>query len=300
MDGRKQQWKAKSPGGCMFIFVGNMYPTKFSILRKLKKNPTWIKFIAGGILADGTSLWEDLQPIKQLMTEFENDLAMGHPEIFYSEVLNDENASANNLIDLSALPDVPFQDGDIPGGNFVIVDPSNDKANSDYVAIGYFEVHDGKPCLMELTNERLSPGDICRTAIQYCLRNNCRIVAYEANAFQYSLLYWHGQICTQIGVVGIEAVDIYSGSSSKNSRILTMLKAYAAGEHYISDQCKLEAHTEIAQFNPLRTDNVDNILDLLCYGPRVMVEFEEYVVYTNLIEQLTIDHEELPLHNTNF
>ena len=63
--------KAKSPEGCMFLFVANMYPTKTSILRKLKSNPTWVKFIAGGILADGTSLWEDLQPIQQLLSEFE-------------------------------------------------------------------------------------------------------------------------------------------------------------------------------------------------------------------------------------
>jgi hypothetical protein len=64
--------KAKSPHGCMFIFVGNMYPTKWSLLRRLKTNPEWIKFIAGGIIqkADGTieSLWEELQPLKQLLS----------------------------------------------------------------------------------------------------------------------------------------------------------------------------------------------------------------------------------------
>lgn len=58
--------KTKSPHGCAFIFVANMYPTKWSILRRLKANTNWTKFIAGGILADGTSLWEDLQPIAQL------------------------------------------------------------------------------------------------------------------------------------------------------------------------------------------------------------------------------------------
>ena len=63
--------KAKSPHGCLFIFVGNMYPTKFSLLRRIKDNPTWMKFIAGGILQkpDGTveSLWEELQPLSQLL-----------------------------------------------------------------------------------------------------------------------------------------------------------------------------------------------------------------------------------------
>jgi len=56
--------KAKSPTGCMFLFVANMYPTKWSILRKLKHNYTWIKFIAGGINHKGESLWEELQPIE--------------------------------------------------------------------------------------------------------------------------------------------------------------------------------------------------------------------------------------------
>jgi len=51
--------KAKSPFGCLFIFVGNMYPTPNCILRKLKDNPNWIKFICGGILSDMTSLWKN-------------------------------------------------------------------------------------------------------------------------------------------------------------------------------------------------------------------------------------------------
>jgi hypothetical protein len=48
--------KAKSPEGCLYLFIANMYPTKGSLLRKLKRNPNWIKFIAGGILSDGSSL----------------------------------------------------------------------------------------------------------------------------------------------------------------------------------------------------------------------------------------------------
>src|ERR1700744_5571513 len=32
--------KAKSPKGCMFLFIANMYPTKGSLLRKLKANKT--------------------------------------------------------------------------------------------------------------------------------------------------------------------------------------------------------------------------------------------------------------------
>ena len=292
--------KAKSPDGCMFLFVANMYPTKHSILRKLKANPNWIKFIAGGILADGTSLWEELQPAKQLFAEFRNDLAMGKPEIFYAEVLNDENASANSLIDLSKLPEVPTTDGDIPAGNFIIIDPATDKLGSDEVSVGYFEVHDTLPVLMELEEGRFSPGDTIRIAFKMALTHNCRLIVSEANAYQYSLLYWFDFIAAQLGIEGIQAVPIYSGTKAKNTRILTMLKSYAAGEIFVHESCKAAVHMQITGFNAMRRDNTDGLLDLLTYAPRVMVEFGEFVIVSNIIDQQEYDALEVPLDNSPF
>lgn len=272
--------KAKSPTGCMFLFIANMYPTKFSILRKLKNNPTWVKFITGGIQADGTSLWEELQPIEQLMTEFQNDLAMGKPEIFYAEVLNDENVSANTLIDLSKLPEFTYQEGDIPAGKFIVIDPSNDKINSDAVSIGYFEVHDTYPCLMKLEEGRFSPGETIRKALALGLENNCNFIVVEGNAYQYSLLYWFDFICKQVQIEGFILAPIYSGKNSKNARILDMFKAYAAGEMFVHPECRLAVHSQITDFNPLKRDNTDGLLDLLTYAPRVVAEFQEELMAT--------------------
>lgn len=279
--------KAKSPTGCTFIFVANMYPTKWSILRKLKGNPTWIKFIAGGILEDGTSLWEELHPIAQLTKEFENDLAMGRPEIFYAEVLNDENASSNNLIDLSRLPPLPFPDDDIPpaAGNFIIIDPSGTKSNSDDTAIGYFEVHDARPVLMEVYSEKLSPGDTIRKALTLGLQKNCRLICTESVAYQASLNYWFRFICEQQQLYGFEFAELYPGGWSKNSRILAMLKSYAAGEIFVFTTAKPQVHVQITTFNPLKTDNQDDVLDLLTYAPKVLEMYGEYVIAGNIIEQ---------------
>ena len=276
--------KAKSPSGCLFIFIGNMYPTKYSILKQLKTNPAWIKFITGGILATGESLWEELQPLKQLQAEFANDLSMGHPEIFYAEVLNDDTATTNNLIDLSLLPTYPIQEGDIAAGNFVIIDPATDKVGADAVSIGYCEVYDTKPVLRKLTEDRLSPSDTIRIALEYCLTHNCRLVVIESNAYQYTLKFWFEHVCQQLGIQGIEAVEIYSGSLSKNSRILSMFKSYLSGELYVHPECKAAAHLQISQFNPLKRDNTDGILDLLTYMPKVVDMYGEYVMSLNVIQ----------------
>jgi len=283
--------KAKSPHGCLFIFVGNMYPTKWSLLRRIKQNPTWVKFIAGGILQreDGSieSLWEDLQPVSQLLKEFENDQRSGRPEVFYAEVLNDENASVNLLIDTSKIPACPYED-DFPGlqhqGNFIIIDPSNDKANSDAVSLGYFEVWDGKPVCRELIEGSLSPGDTIREAIKLCFKWNCSLVAIESNAFQYSLLYWSEQICSQQGIIGLNFVDIYSGSRSKNARILDMFKSLLAKEIYLASEVRAQVFSQIVSFNPTKTKNVDGILDCLTYSPKVLELYGEYIA-----SQLTLN-----------
>lgn len=278
--------KAKSPSGCMFLFVANMYPTKWSILRRLKNNPKWIKFIAGGILADGTSLWEELQPIAQLRSEFENDMAAGHPEIFYSEVLNDENAAANNLVDFSKIPDYTFPDDQIAAGKFVMIDPAGMKKKSDECAIGYFEVHETKPVLRAVTSDRLSPVDTIRKALEYCLENDCRLVAIESVAYQASLCYWFRYVCVQLKITGIECVEVYPGTHSKIARILSMFKLYQAGDILVHPNIRAEVHGEITSFNPLKDQNVDNILDLLTYAPKIMEEFGEFVVSTGeIIEQ---------------
>lgn len=281
--------KAKSPSGCMFLFVANMYPTKWSILRRLKANPNWTKFIAGGILADGTSLWEELQPVEQLKKEFENDLSMGKPEVFYSEVLNDENAASNNLIDFSKVPEYVFPNDQIPEGNFVLVDPSGWKKKSDEVAVGYFEIHEQKPVLRKLKSDRLSPSDTIRTALTFCLENNCRVVVIESVAYQATLGYWFQFICNQLGIVGIECVEIYPGGTSKNARILGMFKEYQVGNILVHRDLRAEVHAQMVTFNPMKENNTDDIMDLLTYAPRVQAEFGEYVVNIGEIRELEHD-----------
>jgi hypothetical protein len=262
--------KAKSPKGCLFIFVGNMYPGPNSILKKLKSNPRWIKFISGAILANGTALWPELRSLQSLLDELDNDIAMAHPEIFFSEVLNDTEAGINTRTDLAKIKDWPWREDEEPQGKFIIIDPSANKQGGDEVAIGYCEVYDAVPALREVIEERLSPGNTIRRALLLALCNGVRCIAVESTSYQATLLYWFGVIATQLCISGIEFVEVHSGSVSKNSRISTMLRSLTAGEIIIHPSVKSQVIHQIANWNPLRRNNVDGILDLMVYMPRVL------------------------------
>lgn len=292
--------KAKSHAGCLFLFVGNMYPTKHSMMVKLKKNPNWMKYIVGAILDTGESIWEELQPISQLLNEYNNDLLAGHPEIFYAEVLNDENAVSNNFIDLSRLPPKPYLEDDIPSGNFIVIDPATDKKNSDAVSIGYFETHENIPELVKVIEGRFSPSETIRKSIELALTHNCRVIAIESNAYQYTLKHWFEVICAQLGIVGIEPVEVYSGVISKNSRILSMFKSLLSGEIFIGSAAYTQTALQITGFNALKKDNTDGILDLLTYAPRVIELYGHLITSIDVIQEQEYNSIPILEYNTIF
>ena len=285
--------KAKSPKGCMFLFVANMYPTPHSMMRKLLKNSQWTKFKTGGIVMkkDGgyESIWEALQPLQQLLEEFKADEESGHPEIFQAEVLNDENASVNTYVDFEKLLEYPFENDEVHQGNFIIIDPATDKANADAVSIGYFEVFEGKPVCRELDCGSFSPAENIRRALKLGLKHNCFTVFVEGVAYQSTLKFWANFLCAQMGIQGFQWVEIYPGKSSKNSRILTMFKQLTAQEQYLHPDVRNEVFAQIRGFNALRTDNVDGILDLLTYAPKVITDFWQYLQSATVIESQEYD-----------
>lgn len=279
--------KSKDPMGCVYLFVANMYPTPNSLLRKLKRNPTWIKFIAGGILSDGTSLWEELQPLEQLLDEFERDLAAGKPEAFYSEVMNDEEVNLNTKIDLSKVTVKEDTHGEFIAGSFIVIDPATDKKNADYVSVGCFDLIEGIPWLSELEEGNMSPGDTIRCALRMAISKGVSLILVEGTAYQYSLLYWFNQITQQLGIAGITCLDIYPRGGSKNTRIVNMFKQLVAAEIILTEKVRALCFQQISQFNPVKTDNTDGILDLLTYAPRVLSEFGDYITINNpLSEQI--------------
>jgi len=267
--------KAGGKEGCTFLYIGNMYAQMTCILKKLKHNPEWISFIAGAIDINGESIWEELYPYEQIVSELKSDIAMGHPEIFFSEVLNDEFAGSRAGIDVSKIPKNPYKDGfSKPDAKFIIIDPASGKLNGDNVEIGYFEVYDQTPVLQRLKSGKFSPGETIRLALELCFETGCPCIGIEDVAYQSTLLYWFGQAMDKLQIHGqILCVPVAPRGVSKVSRISRMFKELIAAkpELYLGDLVWDAVIFEICQFDPKKTDNLDNKLDVCAYA-RQMVE----------------------------
>lgn len=269
--------KARDPSRCLFAFIGNMYPFPGSILKKLKHNPAWVSLITGAILADGESIWPELRSVEDILDELENDTSMGHPEIFFSEVMNDEEAGNRAGIDITKINywDDTTTIGGLPPeaeAGFILVDPSAGKKKSDNVAVGAFFIFSGVPVLWDLKLDKLNPKQQIEAALTFAMVYNITAIVVEGVAYQTTLAFWMNHFCTQRGLIGLKILEIYPGIMQKVARILAMLKSLVAERVQIAlhPRVKNKVIYEIVHFNPLKQKNVDDAMDLLAYASQVI------------------------------
>lgn len=268
--------KLRSPKGCMYVFLGNMYPTEYSMLKWLIKQPAWVKFITGAILADGRSLWERLFPIQQLIEEFQADCAAGMRGSFMAELMNDGSAQVNMELDTTKLNPFTNLYNQVPEGKFIIIDPSSGRVGKDKVAIGYFEVHDEKPYLMRAVAEHLSPGDTITTALTMATETGTRLICIEGVAYQETLAYWFDKFARELGLHETLLVELlYPSKGSKNARIMDMFRAWMAQELGVGEEPWNDILSQATAFDPRDPNNTDDLLDLLQYAPKVVTTYRD-------------------------
>lgn len=270
--------KTKSNSGCVYIYVGNMYPQN-CILERLRTNSSWTSLIVGGILADGSSLWEELKPIDELLEEYQSDTELGHPEIFISEVLNSADVKLASGIDITKLPVFPaYYEGIEPEASCIIIDPSSGKKRGDDCTINHWSIYDGKPVLDELKMGTFSPLETIQAAVEMGLRRNTRVIGVEGVAYQSTLLFWFNHYCESKQITGFEFVELSPKGQAKNNRIKRGLLRWLKSELFVASTVRSLVINQVMSWNPLKVDNVDDIIDPIGYMEEFVRDYGDLMI----------------------
>lgn len=272
----------RSNKGCTYIYVGNMYPQN-CILEKLRTNTQWTSLVVGGLLADMTSLWEELRPADELLEEYQALNELGKAEIFICEILNSTDLSHMSGLDLNKIPELPeyYQqliDAGESEGSFILIDPSSGKKLGDDCTIEHYEVIDGKPVLADVKFGTFTPLETIRTALKVGLETNTRLICVEDVAYQSTLLFWFNHICTEDGITGFEFQPVSPKNRAKNNRIKRGLLALIAAAIYLHPKVRALVLAQAVDWNPLKIDNEDDIIDPIGYVEEVMNTYPEFIV----------------------
>ena len=209
---------------------------------------------------------------------------MGHPEIFFSEVMNDEESGTVSGFDTNKIPDYPLHLDSVQAqGGFIIIDPSLGKKAGDDLGIGAILIYDGTPVLREVISEKMDPGTTIQKATLLAIKYSMQLIVVEGGAYQASLIYWFNYVYTQLGVTGINVGEITTGGMRKNARIRDGLKMLLPqglekkAKTLLHKDVRSQVIYQITQWNPLKEKNKDELLDILAYIHKVIELHEPYI-----------------------
>lgn len=261
---------ARSNEGCTYIYVGNMYPQN-CILEKLKNNTQWTSFIVGGLLEDGTSLWEELRPAEELLSEYQALKELGEEAIFVSEILNSTDITPPSGIDPSKFPHPPawFLETE-PDGGFVLIDPSSGKKDGDDCTMELYDMIDGTPMLSQVEFGTFTPLEVIQKTLNIAAAAGVRLICVEDVAYQSTLLFWFNHICNEHGISGFEFHPVSPKSKAKNTRIKAGLLRVLKGETYLHPRVRGLVSNQVVEWNPAKVTNKDDIIDPLGYVDEVL------------------------------
>lgn len=257
----------KAPTGVLHLYIGNTFPYKGCILSKLRKDPNYTSFVVGALLANGEALWPELNSVEKLKDDLRRLIAAGKAEIFFSELMNDDKSTVAIGFDYSKMAQWEPLDSEPPQAGFIVIDVAGDRKDSDDTAIGACLIYDSftLPHFREVIADKLSPLETIKSAIKMALKYNIQAIFIESVAYQSSLLFWANFVCKQAGIEGFKFYPIHPRRAPKNVRIMDSIRALQNGELILHEDVTYHAQNQIADFDATKTDNKDDILDLLDY-----------------------------------
>lgn len=264
--------KTRNMRKCFIGYIGNMY-NKTCILYRFKESPSWYSLITGGVLADGSALWEELIPVETLLDDYENDASLGLAHIWFAEVQNDPIGARKALLPDGLPPPIEYSETEIIGA-FLTIDPAGHGVKSDANTIVVHLLLMGNriiiPEIRVLQGIEADPESVIKAAIELTIAYNVSAIFPEGVAYQQTLAFWLDKYLAEFNLTGVVVDPINPGSVSKSSRILAYIASINTGLSSIVGQTArnlfaFQAHS----YDFTKSNNADDILDGCAMGELV-------------------------------
>lgn len=260
------------------IVAGNLL-SKNSVLYKLLVNPKYRSFLYGCIKKDGTPLWPELWPIEKLRLDFLDYQQMGKVARWFAEMMNQPIAEGGNLIMGEYICYRPERSPGEPVYGFITIDPAMSKETwadrAVVMAHGWIEDESRWQVLEYEYFHGIDPIDMFWTAINLALKWRFRYIGVEAVAMQTILRYMYQHLLLLNQLQGrYEFVDVPTGNRGKTERGATFAAMVSTKGNRHAEYAITEGDFMLTQqllnFEPMKRDNDDDVLDCAAMGPKMI------------------------------
>jgi len=279
-------FKARNKKRCIIVYGGNRYPNKNCIVSLYANQSTWVSVMVGCIQPDGTALMPHVMSLEQLLAEYREDCDMGMEDSFLAEMMNGTSSGVVGGMDFSKLPPAIPEDRELhmlPFGRAIILDPATDKDTPDQIAIGVVDMYpDGRGIFTTIETSKDSYDMVADRVVTLALTFQVPLIVYEDVAFQHIMKRAISKRLEDLGIYSIEVLPVSSRGIRKNTRIrydcFKKILPYKDTETLeeveptvrFSPQAREKVLSNLQGFNPAKTNNVDDVIDMVAYYQHIL------------------------------
>ena len=252
------------------VHIGNMISER-CILKNNIESTYWHSTLFGALLSNGQPLWPDLWPIERLAEDFKEYASNGLSHLWFAEMMNQPMMKGNGLIDLTDLKYAPaINPGDAEYG-FITCDPAISDAawahKSSIVVHAWVGEHWQ---LVEYELEfGVDPLELLSFIINLALKWGFNYVGIESVAYQASLQSLFRYVCLRDGIEHLYVVPLMTGNRSKTQRLASWASYIKKGFYKLTEG-EFVATTQLLQYNPLKKENDDDLIDGAAYAVQMI------------------------------
>lgn len=265
-------FKALSKKRHKIIYLGNMLSNQSILYNIVVKSDRWHSMKFGVLMSNGLPLWPEMWSIEQIQEDYKEYQKQGLLSLWFAEMMNMPMAEGQALIDpseITYLPEVlPIQckycfitlDGAITQKTW-----GNDTA---LVVHGWVNE---RWQIVEVVANKFSLDQVFFLIIELGLKWHTRLVGIETGLYQIAvkfifevLMKAHNQSfemfeCPHKNKAKVERLAAWCGLLKQQMWVLT------EGDQVITSQ--------LVSFDPLRSNNVDDVIDACAMGPTMIELF---------------------------
>jgi len=268
------------------VYIGNL-TSNTCLLRKLLELSSWHSMRMGCLLSNGTPLWPQIWPIDKLIEDYKTYVELGLVHLWMAEMMNLVMVGDNALIKPEEIyyrvPVTP----DECIACFITIDPSTGFGNdsSGIVVHGLVPDQFGNniPQAVDYVLGKFDEGQLFKETLELMQKWNCTVVGLESISFQRILKTLFEILFLQAGVTQYTLLPLTPGRVSKPER-LRGLCGIIKQKGYALTFGDVEATTQLLEFDILKQQNVDDLIDSIAYGPK-MLELYYHLIMVSAIRE---------------
>lgn len=247
--------------------IGNIVGAN-SLVYEHVKSPRWSSILYSAIKPDGTSLWEAVFPLKEIIDDYDNYAEMGLTAQWFGEMMNIYMPTDSTLIlprDITYLPR-PEANGYQLG--FITVDPAiSDNLQTAHKTAVAVHLLVGQTWQIAdyVVRQAIDPIELYYIIHRLAARWGLTVVGIESEGYQAALKYVFDYLQNMQGDNLLEFVQMPTGKKHKYARIAAWVGYLKRGEYALT-KGDVTSTTQLTNYDPTSKKNDDDLIDVEAYG----------------------------------